>query len=98
MMRVSWRLPRCLRQRRNPPPAASDVGSVLQGALRDGLGADYADVAATLQAAPSVAARASAWRTAWSRRRYVDKRHPVRYGPHRRANLADIWRRRDLPP
>ena len=36
-------------------------------------------------------------RTYMSRRRYVDKTNIVSYGPHRRANLADIWRRRDLP-
>ena len=32
-----------------------------------------------------------------SRRRFVDKQNIVSYGPHGRANLADIWRRRDLP-
>ena len=31
------------------------------------------------------------------RRRYVEKADTVRYGPHPRVNLADIWRRRDLP-
>ena len=31
------------------------------------------------------------------RRRYVEKADTVRYGPHRRVNFADIWRRRDLP-
>ena len=31
------------------------------------------------------------------RRRYVEKTDIVRYGPHRRVNFADIWRRRDLP-
>ena len=32
-----------------------------------------------------------------ARRRYVEKTNIVSYGPHGRANLADIWRRRDLP-
>ena len=32
-----------------------------------------------------------------ARRRYVEKTNVVSYGPHGRANLADIWRRRDLP-
>lgn len=32
-----------------------------------------------------------------ARRLYVEKTNIVAYGPHRRANLADIWRRRDLP-
>ncbi|EUA90659.1 carboxylesterase domain protein [Mycobacterium ulcerans str. Harvey] len=27
----------------------------------------------------------------------MEKTNIVAYGPHRRANLADIWRRRDLP-
>ncbi len=31
------------------------------------------------------------------RRRYVEKADTVQYGPHRGVNLADIWRRRDLP-
>ena len=36
-------------------------------------------------------------RTSQSRRRYVKKADTVRYGPHGRANLADIWHRKDLP-
>ena len=32
-----------------------------------------------------------------ARRRFVDKQNIVSYGPHGRANLADIWRRSDLP-
>lgn len=31
------------------------------------------------------------------RRRYVEKAGTVQYGPHPRANRADIWRRADLP-
>ena len=31
------------------------------------------------------------------RRRYVEKSSTVQYGPHPRVNLADIWRRADLP-
>lgn len=31
------------------------------------------------------------------RRRYVEKAGTVQYGPHGRANMADIWRRADLP-
>ena len=31
------------------------------------------------------------------RRRYVEKTSTVQYGPHRRVNRADIWRRADLP-
>ena len=31
------------------------------------------------------------------RRRYVEKTGTVQYGPHGRVNLADIWRRADLP-
>ena len=35
--------------------------------------------------------------TSLTRRRYVKRASTVRYGPHGRANLADIWRRADLP-
>ena len=31
------------------------------------------------------------------RRRYVHKTSTVQYGPHGRTNMADIWRRADLP-
>ncbi|MCW2655053.1 MAG: esterase [Mycobacterium sp.] len=70
---------------------------VLHKALREGLGPDYANVLATLPAAPSRSGRPSAWRTTWARRRFVEKKGTVSYGPHGRANLADVWRRRDLP-
>ena len=40
--------------------------------------------------------RGGVLRTSWSRRQYVKKADIVRYGPHR-ANVADIWRRADLP-
>jgi acetyl esterase/lipase len=70
-------------------------GPVLRAALRDGLGDDYADVIATL---PSpTGRRAGALRTTQIRRRYVGREDIVRYGPHGRANLADIWHQRDLP-
>jgi acetyl esterase/lipase len=72
-------------------------GPLLQDSLREELGAHYTDALNTLPTAPSPAGRPSAWRTPVARRRYVDKQDTVRYGPHGRANLADIWRRRDLP-
>ncbi|HEY7053293.1 MAG TPA: alpha/beta hydrolase [Mycobacterium sp.] len=73
-------------------------GPVLEAALRDGLGDDYADVIATLPATPSRTGRPSgALRTTMIRRRYVERNATVRYGPHGRANLADVWRKRDLP-
>ena len=72
-------------------------GPLLQDSLREELGSDYLDKVNTLPAAPSPTGRPSAWRTPIARRRYVDKQDTVRYGPHGRANLADIWRRRDLP-
>ncbi|GAY18761.1 alpha/beta hydrolase [Mycobacterium sp. shizuoka-1] len=70
---------------------------VLRAALVDGLGEDFADVLDTLPSTPSPSGRPTAWRTTWSRRRYVEKSNIVTYGPHGRANLADVWRRRDLP-
>jgi acetyl esterase/lipase len=65
--------------------------------LREELGAGYTEALKTLPAAPSPTGRPSAWRTSLARRRYVDKQNTVRYGPYGRANLADVWRRRDLP-
>jgi len=70
---------------------------VLQAALVEGLGADYTDILDTLPATPSPSGRPTAWRTTWSRRQFVEKTNVVTYGPHGRANLADVWRRRDLP-
>ena len=73
-------------------------GPVLNAALRHGLGDDYADVIATLPSTPSRTGRPSgALRTTQIRRRYVAREDIVRYGPYGRANLADIWHRRDLP-
>jgi acetyl esterase/lipase len=69
----------------------------LETALRDALGDDYASVAARSQPGAAARRRAGVIRTSWSRRRYVEKAGIVRYGPHGRANLADIWRRSDLP-
>jgi acetyl esterase/lipase len=37
------------------------------------------------------------WPNELIRRRYVEKANTVQYGPHRRVNRADIWRRNDLP-
>ena len=63
--------------------------------LREALGDDYAALAATSPACRC--RRRGVFGTGWSRRRYVEKTSIVRYGPHGRANLADIWRRSDLP-
>jgi acetyl esterase/lipase len=70
---------------------------ILRAALVEGLGEDYTDVLDTLPSTPSSSGRPTAWRTTWSRRQYVEKTNIVTYGPHGRANLADVWRRRDLP-
>ncbi|OKH72282.1 alpha/beta hydrolase [Mycolicibacterium sp.] len=55
--------------------------------LREALGPDYRDVA-------RAGRPRGVFATSQIRRRYVEK--TVRYGPHA-ANLADIWRRADLP-
>jgi acetyl esterase/lipase len=60
--------------------------------LRETLGADYAAIAADERRRRP----GGVLRTSWSRRRYVQKTSVVRYGPHR-ANVADVWRRADLP-
>ena len=70
---------------------------VLHKALEEGLGPDYLETVETLPPSPSRTGRPSAWRSTSARRRYVKRDHVIRYGPHGRANLADVWRRRDLP-
>jgi acetyl esterase/lipase len=69
----------------------------LEAGLRAELGEDYRAVAATSQPAAAARRRAGVLRTGWSRHHYVKRASTVRYGPHGRANLADIWRRSDLP-
>jgi acetyl esterase/lipase len=70
---------------------------VLREALVEGLGEHFADVLDTLPSTPSPSGRPTAWRTTRARRQFVEKTNIVTYGPHGRANLADVWRRRDLP-
>ncbi|VBA51719.1 Carboxylesterase NlhH [Mycobacterium attenuatum] len=73
-------------------------GPVLEAGLSEGLGPDYAGELAELPTEPTRRGRRNLpLRTTVARRRYVEKTNIVAYGPHRRANLADIWRRRDLP-
>jgi acetyl esterase/lipase len=64
--------------------------------LREALGEDYERIAA--QSQPAKRRRMiGVWPTDLVRRRYVEKANTVQYGPHRRVNRADIWRRSDLP-
>jgi acetyl esterase/lipase len=64
--------------------------------LREALGDDYESVAA--QSQPVRRRRMiGVWPTDLVRRRYVEKAGTIQYGPHRRVNRADIWRRTDLP-
>jgi acetyl esterase/lipase len=74
-------------------------GPVLEAGLREQLGPDYAEALADLpQTEPKRRGRRNLpLGTTVARRRYVEKTSTVFYGPHGRANLADIWRRRDLP-
>lgn len=65
--------------------------------LRETLGEDYAAIAAASQPAEAARRHSGVLGTGWSRHHYVEKTGTVRYGPHGRANLADIWRRADLP-
>lgn len=59
------------------------------------LGDDYQEIA---EKAKSARRRSiGVWPTELVRRRYVEKAGTVQYGPHRRVNRADIWRRSDLP-
>lgn len=70
---------------------------IFDAALRDSLGEDYRSIAESSQPAQAARRHGGVFRTGWSRHRYVEKKSTVRYGPHGRANLADIWRRSDLP-
>jgi acetyl esterase/lipase len=81
---------------------ATTAGPVLEAGLTEQLGPDYAAELKALPTQPTRSGRRNpplrtTLRTTTSRRRFVDKQNIVSYGPHGRANLADIWRRRDLP-
>lgn len=65
--------------------------------LRKALGDDYEQIAAQSQPAQRRRTQIGIWPTDLVRRRYVEKAGTVQYGPHGRANRADIWRRADLP-
>jgi acetyl esterase/lipase len=70
---------------------------VFDAALRETLGEDYQSIARSSQPAEAARRRGGVFKTGWSRRRYVEKKSTISYGPHGRANLADIWRRSDIP-
>jgi acetyl esterase/lipase len=91
---ASWAILGVIRYRGVTTP-----GPVLEAGLREQLGPDYAEAMASLPlTAPERRGRRNLpLRTTVARRRFVEKSNIVSYGPHRRANLADIWRRRDLP-
>jgi len=89
---ASWALLGVIRYRGVTTP-----GPVLEAGLREQLGPDYADELAKLPTQPTRRGRRNLpLRNTVARRRYVEKKNVVSYGPHR-ANMADIWRRRDLP-
>ncbi|MCT7658880.1 alpha/beta hydrolase [Mycobacterium deserti] len=67
-----------------------------EGPLRETLGEDYEAIADKSQPAPH-RRMIGVWPTELVRRRYVEKTSTVQYGPHRRTNRADVWRRADLP-
>jgi acetyl esterase/lipase len=89
---LSWVFLAAIQRRNRTTPRP-----VLRTALVEGLGEHFADVLDTLPSTPSPSGRPTAWRTTWARRQFVEKTNIVTYGPHGRANLADVWRRRDLP-
>lgn len=73
-------------------------GPVLEAGLTEQLGPDYEEELQALPTHPTQRGRRNPpLRTTMARRRFVAKEHIVSYGPHGRANLADIWRRSDLP-
>jgi acetyl esterase/lipase len=91
---ASWAILGVIRYRGVTTP-----GPVLEAGLRDQLGPDYTVALTALPPTkPTRSGRRNLpLRTTVARRRYVEKTNIVSYGPHGRANLADIWRRRDLP-
>jgi acetyl esterase/lipase len=91
---ASWAILGVIRYRGVTTP-----GPVLEAGLRQQLGPDYAEALADLpQNQPKRWGRRNLpLGNTLARRRYVNKTNIVSYGPHGRANLADIWRRRDLP-
>ncbi|WP_445160772.1 alpha/beta hydrolase [Mycobacterium sp. Dal123C01] len=91
---ASWAILAVIRYRGVTTP-----GPVLEAGLREQLGPDYTEALTDLpQTEPERRGRRSLpLGTTVARRRYVEKTNVVTYGPHGRANRADIWRRRDLP-
>ena len=65
--------------------------------LREALGDDYERIASQSQPTRRRRTQIGVWPNELIRRRYVEKAGTVQYGPHRRVNRADIWRRADLP-
>ncbi|PJE22253.1 MAG: esterase, partial [Mycobacterium sp.] len=90
---ASWAILAVIRYRGITTP-----GPILEAGLTEQLGPDYADQLKALPTEPTRRGRRNLpMRTTVARRRFVDKQNIVSYGPHGRANLADIWRRKDLP-
>ncbi len=90
---AAWAILAVIRRR-----GVTSPGPVLEAGLREQLGPDYAEELAALPTEPIRSGRRNLpMRSYISRRLYVEKTNVVSYGPHGRANLADIWRRRDLP-
>jgi acetyl esterase/lipase len=79
--------------------SARGSADIYDQALRDGLGTDYRDRVVQLEFPGPDAASArtpGVVRMLRIRRRFAHDRD-IRYGPARRANLLDVWRREDLP-
>lgn len=78
---------------------ARGSSAVYDAALRDGLGADYRDRVVQLKFPGADAATArtpGVLRMMRIRRRFAHD-HDISYGPARKANMLDVWRRDDLP-
>jgi acetyl esterase/lipase len=89
---ASWAILAVIRYRGVTTP-----GPVLEAGLREQLGPEYAEELTTLPTTPARRGRRDLpLRTTVARRRFVEKSNIVSYGRHGRANLADVWRRRDL--
>jgi acetyl esterase/lipase len=76
--------------------SAQDDSLVLDNALRNCFGSDYASGVYHPVPAPSTGRFGSMLQTAGRRKRYTASTADISYGPHGRDNLLDIWRNPDL--
>ena len=80
--------------------SAIDSKGILEAALGEGLGPDYADLAASAGVGPDEGPEINPWRAlpTWLTRRGRMRADGIRYGPHGRRNRLDIWASEGIRP